>query len=72
MLITDHNVRETLDICDRAYVLLDGKVLVEGTPEEIADNPLARKYFLGERFSLDRVDSERMKKIIEEELGEGE
>ncbi|MEP0813396.1 MAG: LPS export ABC transporter ATP-binding protein [bacterium] len=71
VLITDHNVRETLDICDRAYVLLDGKVLVEGTPEEISANPMARKYFLGERFSLDRMDSERVKKLIEEELGGG-
>ena len=71
VLITDHNVRETLDICDRAYVLLDGKVLVEGTPEEIAENELARKYFLGERFSLEKIDSERMKRIIEDELGKG-
>ncbi len=70
VLITDHNVRETLDICDRAYVLLDGQVLVEGTPEEIAANEMARKYFLGERFKLDKLDSDRMKKIIEEELGE--
>jgi len=70
VLITDHNVRETLDICDRAYVLLDGQVLVEGTPEQISENELARKYFLGERFKLDKMDSERMKQIINEELGE--
>lgn len=50
VIVTDHNVRETLSICDRAYVLLDGKVLVAGTPQEIASNELARKYFLGERF----------------------
>ncbi len=68
VLITDHNVRETLDICDRAYVLLDGQVLVKGTPQEIAENELARKYFLGERFKLDSFDSERVKKIIEEEM----
>ena len=70
VLITDHNVPETLDICDRAYVLLDGQVLVEGTPEQISENELARKYFLGERFKLDKMDSERMKQIINEELGE--
>jgi lipopolysaccharide export system ATP-binding protein len=71
VLVTDHNVRETLDICDRAYVLLDGQVLVEGTPQEIAENELARKYFLGERFKLDTFDSERVKKIIEEEAAGG-
>ena len=53
VLITDHNVRETLSICDRAYIMMDGKVLVEGTPEEVAANPMARKYFLGESFRLD-------------------
>jgi len=53
VLITDHNVRETLSICDRAYIMMDGDVLVEGTPEVVAANPLARKYFLGEQFKLD-------------------
>jgi len=53
VLITDHNVRDTLQICDRAYVLLDGKILISGTPEEIAANELARKYFLGEKFRYD-------------------
>ncbi len=52
VLITDHNVRETLSICDRAYIMMDGKVLVEGTPEEVAANAMARKYFLGEQFQL--------------------
>jgi len=50
VLITDHNVRETLRICDRAYIMIDGKVLVQGTPEEVSSNELARKYFLGARF----------------------
>lgn len=50
VMVTDHNVREALSICDRAYILLDGKVLVQGTPSEVAANELARKYFLGERF----------------------
>jgi lipopolysaccharide export system ATP-binding protein len=53
VLITDHNVRETLSICDRAYIMMDGHVLVEGTPDEVAANPMARKYFLGEQFKLD-------------------
>jgi len=50
VMVTDHNVREALSICDRAYILLDGKVLVQGTPAEVSANELARKYFLGERF----------------------
>lgn len=50
VMVTDHNVREALRICDRAYILVDGKVLVQGTPAEVAENELARKYFLGERF----------------------
>jgi len=53
ILITDHNVREALSICDRAYIMMDGQVLVEGTPQEVSVNPMARKYFLGEQFRLD-------------------
>lgn len=52
ILITDHNVRETLGICDRAYILSDGKVLESGDPTTIASSPIARKYYLGEGFSL--------------------
>jgi len=52
VLITDHNVRETLDIVDRAYILHDGAVLMEGTPEEIVANPEVRKVYLGENFSI--------------------
>jgi ABC-2 type transport system ATP-binding protein len=52
ILITDHNVRETLSITDRAYILYDGKILVSGNATEIANNPLAREVYLGERFSL--------------------
>jgi lipopolysaccharide export system ATP-binding protein len=52
ILITDHNVRETLGICDRAYILSDGAVLEEGTPQEIAASPQAREFYLGERFTL--------------------
>jgi lipopolysaccharide export system ATP-binding protein len=52
VLITDHNVRETLRICQRAYILKDGEVQVEGSSEEIAHSPIARKFYLGENFSL--------------------
>ena len=52
VLITDHNVRETLDIIDRAYILHDGSVLMEGTPEQIVANEEVRKVYLGENFSI--------------------
>ncbi len=52
ILITDHNVRETLGICDRAHILKDGKIEVEGSADEIANSPLARKFYLGENFRL--------------------
>jgi lipopolysaccharide export system ATP-binding protein len=52
ILITDHNVRETLGICDRAYILSDGTVLEEGTPDKIASSAKARKFYLGEGFKF--------------------
>lgn len=52
VLITDHSVRETLSITDRAYILHDGKILVAGTSDSIANNEDARRLYLGERFSL--------------------
>ena len=52
ILITDHNVRETLQIVDRAYILSEGKILIEGTSEEVATDPIAKKHYLGEDFSL--------------------
>ena len=52
VLITDHSVRETLAITDRAYIMFDGRVLISGSAEELADDPEARKIYLGERFSL--------------------
>lgn len=52
ILITDHNVRETLDICDRAYVMRSGEMLASGTSEEICNNPSVRKYYLGENFTF--------------------
>ena len=53
ILITDHSVRETLRITDRAYIMAEGEVLISGTPEEIAQNEIARKVYLGENFKLD-------------------
>ncbi|MBW2085513.1 MAG: LPS export ABC transporter ATP-binding protein [Deltaproteobacteria bacterium] len=52
ILISDHNVRETLGVCDRAYILNDGVVIEEGSPEKIADSELARKVYLGDNFKL--------------------
>ena len=52
VLITDHNVRETLGICQRSYILADGKILVSGTPQEIVANDVARRTYLGENFNL--------------------
>ena len=52
VLVTDHNVRETLSICDRAYILSDGQVFEEGTPAELTTSTRARQVYLGERFRL--------------------
>ncbi len=52
VLISDHNVRETLGVCDRAYILNEGCILEHGTPEEIAQSPKARAIYLGEKFRL--------------------
>ncbi|MCK5913344.1 MAG: lipopolysaccharide ABC transporter ATP-binding protein, partial [Desulfuromusa sp.] len=52
VLISDHNVRETLGVCDQAYILNQGKLLEFGTPEEIAASPIAREIYLGEKFKL--------------------
>lgn len=52
ILITDHNVRETLDICERAYIVNAGNILCEGSPQEILENQQVRKVYLGESFSL--------------------
>ena len=54
VLITDHNVHETLSITDRAYILIDGKMFVSGTAQQIADNEDVRRRYLGETFSLQR------------------
>ena len=52
VLITDHNVRETLGICDRSYIISEGRVLAQGKPEEIIDNEKVREVYLGEHFRL--------------------
>ena len=53
VLITDHNVRETLQITDRAYIISEGSIVASGPPREIAENPLARKVYLGDKFRMD-------------------
>ncbi len=52
VLISDHNVRETLGVCDNAYIMSDGKVIETGSPEEIASSDIARRIYLGESFTL--------------------
>lgn len=71
ILITDHNALETLRLTDRAYLLFDGRILFQGTPEELANNPVVREKYLGSNFVLTRKDfqlSEEMRnKRIEEQ-----
>ena len=52
ILLTDHNVRETLSITDRAYIMYEGKILISGTKTELLNNKEARKIYLGEKFSM--------------------
>jgi len=65
ILITDHNVNETLSICDRAYLLIDGKIFKHGTAEELAEDEQVRRLYLGRNFELKRKDylHEEAKKI---------
>ncbi len=56
ILITDHNVNETLSICDRAYLLIEGKIFKHGTAEELADDEHVRRLYLGKNFELKRKD----------------
>lgn len=60
VLITDHNVHETLTITDRSYLLFEGKILKSGTAHDLANDPEARKLYLGESFKLDRYDVEKL------------
>ena len=61
ILITDHNVRETLSITDRTYLIHDGKIFLAGSPEEVADNELARKFYLGENFEWEGAHHDKQK-----------
>jgi len=56
ILITDHNVHETLSIVDRAYILINGKIFKEGSAQDLAEDEEVRKLYLGEKFKLDRYD----------------
>ena len=52
VIISDHNVRETLSICDNAYIVFEGQIILHGTPQEVVNDPRARRVYLGEGFSL--------------------
>ena len=52
ILLTDHNVRETLSITDRSYLIADGKVLISGTADDLINDPSARRIYLGEKFKM--------------------
>ena len=72
ILITDHNVHETLNITDRAYLLFEGRILFKGKPEELAENPIVREKYLGSNFVLQKkdfqqLDEEKRRKEAEEE-----
>jgi lipopolysaccharide export system ATP-binding protein len=58
VLITDHNVHETLSIVDRGYILIEGKIFRKGSSNELADDEMVRKLYLGETFKLDRYHNE--------------
>ena len=60
VLITDHNVHETLNITDRAYLLFEGRILFKGKPEELATNPIVKEKYLGSNFVLQRKDFEKL------------
>ena len=63
ILITDHNVDETLSITDRAYLLFEGKILFQGTPEELSVNPVVREKYLGSNFVLTRKDFQKTEEM---------
>ena len=72
ILIIDHNVHETLNITDRAYLLFEGRILFKGKPEELAENPIVREKYLGSNFVLqkkdfEQLDEEKRRKEAEEE-----
>jgi lipopolysaccharide export system ATP-binding protein len=63
VLITDHNVRETLSVTDRAYIIFGGRVMMQGTAHELVNSEEARKYYLGERFYMDTTPDARKKQV---------
>ena len=72
ILITDHNVHETLNITDRAYLLFEGRILFKGKPEELAENPIVKEKYLGSNFVLQKkdfqlLDEEKRRREAEEE-----
>jgi lipopolysaccharide export system ATP-binding protein len=67
ILITDHNVNETLSICDRAYLLIEGKIYKHGTAEELAENEEVRKLYLGRNFELKRKDYLLEEAVLQDE-----
>ena len=74
ILITDHNVHETLNITDRAYLLFEGRILFKGKPEELAENPIVKEKYLGSNFVLQKkdfqlLDEEKRRKEAEEDEG---
>jgi lipopolysaccharide export system ATP-binding protein len=71
ILITDHNVTETLSICDRAYLLIEGKIFKHGTAEELAEDEQVRKLYLGRNFELKRKDY-LLNEMRSEHLSEGQ
>jgi lipopolysaccharide export system ATP-binding protein len=72
ILITDHNVHETLNITDRAYLLFEGRILFQGKPEELAQNPIVKEKYIGSNFVLQKkdfqlLDEERRAREMEED-----
>jgi lipopolysaccharide export system ATP-binding protein len=63
ILITDHNALETLRLTDRAYLLFDGNILFQGTPEELSVNPVVREKYLGSNFVLTRKDFQKTEEM---------
>ena len=72
LLITDHNVQETLNITDRAYLLFEGKILFQGTPEELASNQVVREKYLSNSFVLRRKDFQKLSIEKEKQLVEND
>ena len=71
ILITDHNVEDTLCITDRAYLLFEGRILFHGTPEELAANQIVRKNYLTESFVLRQKDFQKLEEERQKEETEG-